>query len=358
MRRLTSQLLTITILLAYACLGIEPGGEAGQPPAIGRPAPDFRLKDLNGKLHELKDYRGKTTVIGFISARCPVSNAYQDRVRALAEEYNQKGVVFIGINSSSDEALDEIRSHAAASRFKFTILKDEGSVIADAYAAERTPTVYVVDAEGVLRYQGRIDNSQNPRMVRRGDLREALNQILAGKPVSVAETKAMGCLIKRSQNKPRPALAKVSQIAADEPEVGLLKPAGYAGLLKQSEGKILIVNFWATWCGPCVAEFPEFVAIDTKYRDRGLRVIGISADETAEIKTKVVPFLKQQKARYENFVQDVEDPQDMIDVVNKDWSGTLPATFVYGKAGKPIYTRFGIIDREELVAAIEKELKK
>src|SRR5262249_14181931 len=169
--------------------------------------PEFTLADLNGKTHSLKDYRGKTVVVSFISARCPISNAYKDRIRAFADEYAKRDVAFLAINSSADESANEIREHAGKNNFAFTILKDEGNVVADAYAAERTPKVYVIDGEGVLRYQGRIDNSQNPRMVKRNDLREALNEMLAGKPVSVAETKALGCMIKRVQDaKAAPAM--------------------------------------------------------------------------------------------------------------------------------------------------------
>src|SRR5262249_51623141 len=134
----------------------------------------------------------------------------------LADDYAKQGVAFIGINSSADEPLEEVRTHAEQNDLKFTILKDGGNTVADAYAAERTPKVYVIDGEGVLRYQGRIDNSQNPRLVNRNDLRVALDELLAGKPVSIASTQAMGCLIKRVQDLAQsktanPAPAKTAQ---------------------------------------------------------------------------------------------------------------------------------------------------
>ncbi len=349
--------------------------------AIGSAAPEFELKDLSGQPRALKSYRGKLTVVTFISARCPISNAYKERVKALAEDYSKQGVAFLGINASADEPIDEVRAHAEQNQFKFTILKDEGNVVADAYAAERTPKVYVIDAEGVLRYQGRIDSSHNPRLVKRQDLRAALDELLAGKPVSVGSTQAMGCILQRTQDlaqsktakpavtkpvatKPaagKPAAAKpaakpATPVAAG-PKVPLLKPAAFGALIKQSQGKVLVINFWATWCGPCVAEFPELVKIDLAYRDKGVRMVGITADDLEDLKTKVIPFLREQKAEYENFLQDTDDPQQMVDVVMKDWPGVLPATFVYDKTGKLVWHRFGIIDRDALTAEIEKALK-
>jgi thiol-disulfide isomerase/thioredoxin len=395
--------LLLVITIAFA-LAVAPNAQTlnsvNASSAIGSPAPDFELQDLSGQPHALKSYRGKLTVITFLSARCPISNAYKDRVKAVAEDYAKQGVAFLGINASADEPLDEVRAHAEQNQFNFTILKDEGNVVADAYAAERTPKVYVIDAGGVLRYQGRIDNSHNPRLVKHNDLRAALDELLAGKPVSVASTQAMGCILKRTQDlaqsktakppvtkpvatkpaaskpavtksaaaKPttsaagKPAVAKstVSKPATNAaagPKVPLLKPEAFGELIKQSQGKVLVINFWATWCGPCVAEFPELVKLDLAYRDKGVRMVGITADDLEDLKPKVIPFLKEQKAEYENFLQDTDDPQQMVDVVMKDWPGVLPATFVYDKTGKLIWHRFGIIDREALTAEIEKALK-
>jgi len=153
------------------------------------------------------------------------------------------------------------------------------------------------------------------------------------------------------------AEAIIAQGNPSETPVGMLKPVDFKKFKDSAKGKVLVINFWATWCGPCVAEFPEFVALDKKYREKGVKVVGISADETSDVKTKVIPFLKEQKVPFDILVQDTDDPQEMIDVVNKEWPGTLPATFVYDKEGTAVYTRFGIIDRDELVGAIEKALK-
>src|SRR5262245_10585787 len=164
--------------------------------AIGRSAPDFMLNDLMGKQHSLKSYRGKTAVIVFLSTECPFSNAYQNRLLGIAKDYADKKVALIGINSHPAESLDEIRAHAIQHKLDFTILKDEDSRVSDAYGATRTPEVFAIDPSGVLRYHGRIDNSKDPAGIKRNDLREALDEMIAGKTVSVPETKSFGCPIK------------------------------------------------------------------------------------------------------------------------------------------------------------------
>jgi peroxiredoxin len=323
---------------------------------IGQPAPDFTLSDVNGQSHSLKDYRGKIVALGFISTQCPVSNDYNDRMRAIAESYGKKNVVFLGINANFNEDTAEIKAHAAKHNLTFTILKDEDSMVADAYGAERTPELFLIDGEGVLRYHGRIDNARDVRQVKRQDLRAALDELLEGKAVSVTEGKAFGCAIKRSQDAKNIKAVKTKAKGAD-PKIAMLKPADFNKYKDTAKGKVLVVNFWATWCGPCVAEFPELVMIDNKYRDKGVKMVGISVDEIDDINGKVIPFIKEQKAAFEILVQDSSDPEDLISLIDKKWEGTLPTTFVFNKQGDIVYTRYGILDRDQLLEAIQKALK-
>ncbi|MDX2034699.1 MAG: redoxin domain-containing protein [Blastocatellia bacterium] len=372
-------------LCVVICLSLGAMAQPAAPRSIGGPAADFTLNDLAGRPHALKDHRGRTVVAVFLSTECPFSNAYHERLRAIAADYAGRGVDVLGINAHPDESLEQIREHAKRNRLTFPILKDEGSRVADSYGATRTPEVFVIDAAGALRYHGRIDNSKDLARIQRNDLREALDELLAGKAVSVAETKSFGCPVKMvrkpaaataeertasldrlpgfvnafaPQTRKAPAKRPVAKAApAGAPRVALLKPADFEKLKNEAKGKVLVINFWATWCSPCVAEFPEFIAIDEKYRARGVEMVGISADDSTELKTSVTAFLRKQKAAFRNFVQDTDDPQQMVDVVDKEWPGVLPATFIYDKQGVRVYKRYGIIDREELLAAIEKALK-
>ncbi len=180
-------------------------GADDEPPtiAIGKKAPDFTLpnvmatKDSERTVH-LYDIRDKKLiVIIFIATRCPISNNYNARMVKLAKTYTPKGVQFLGINSNSIEPTDEVIDHARKNGFPFPVLKDEGNRVADLYQAQVTPEVYVLDSNFVLRYRGRIDNSQNPERVTQRDLQAALDALLAGKEPPVTETRAFGCTIKR-----------------------------------------------------------------------------------------------------------------------------------------------------------------
>src|SRR6266576_2414972 len=125
------------------------------PPAIGTPIDDFKLPDADGSEHSLKSLMGKNgAVVIFIATRCPVSNAYNERMQKLADDYRAKGINVIGINSNNIEP-------AAEEHLTFAILKDDGNKIADRLGATRTPEAYVLNAGGKLVYHGRIDNSQN-----------------------------------------------------------------------------------------------------------------------------------------------------------------------------------------------------
>ncbi|HTP79257.1 MAG TPA: thioredoxin family protein [Bacteroidota bacterium] len=169
-----------------------------RPADTPRKVENFKLKDYNGVEHSLTDYKdAKGVVLMFIATRCPISNSYNERMVALDKDYRSKGIVFIGINANKQEPVDEVKQHAKDKGFEFTILKDEGNVIADKLGASVTPEIYLLNPGFEVLYHGRIDDSSKEAKVTSQDLRRALDEFLAGKVVSTPETKAFGCTIKR-----------------------------------------------------------------------------------------------------------------------------------------------------------------
>ncbi len=168
------------------------------PPAIGAAIVDFTLPDADGTSHSLASLEGKNgTVLIFIATQCPVSNAYNERMEKLAQEYKARGINVIGINANSTETAADVKAHAAKEHLTFTVLKDNGNKIADALGATRTPEAYLLDAGNKLVYHGRIDNSRDESQVVSSELREALDAMLQGKPVAKTTANAFGCSIKR-----------------------------------------------------------------------------------------------------------------------------------------------------------------
>jgi peroxiredoxin len=174
-------------------------GEIPAPPAIGATIEDFTLPDVGGQERSLKSLAGKNgTVLLFVAVQCPVSNAYNERMEKLAQEYKAKGIAVIGINSNVAEDAGAVKAHAAENKLTFPLLKDPGNKIADKLGATVTPEAYFLDGNNKLLYHGRIDNSRNAAQVESSDLRNAIDAALAGKPVEKTEAKAFGCSIKRA----------------------------------------------------------------------------------------------------------------------------------------------------------------
>lgn len=201
MKRQYAGYVVIASLLVIALAAVVGSGSSGDvpaPPAIGTVIDDFKLPDTAGAEHSLKSLVGdKGAVLIFIATRCPVSNAYNERMQKLAEDYKAKGINVVGINSNVTEPVAEVKSHATEKGLTFTILKDDGNKIADRLGATHTPESYVLDANMKLVYHGRIDNSQRTEGVTANDLRDALDEMLAGKAISKTGGSAFGCSIKR-----------------------------------------------------------------------------------------------------------------------------------------------------------------
>jgi peroxiredoxin len=200
------KLHAIPLVIALAAIAVfSVGGHARTklvdipaPPIIGTTISEFTLTDLEGKERTLTSLKGKNgTVLIFVAVQCPVSNAYNDRMETLAQNYKAKGISVVGINSNATEPAADVKAHAAAKHLTFRILKDNGNKVADALGATRTPEAYFLDAGNKLLYHGRIDNSRDVTQVETSELHDALDAALAGKPVPKTTASAFGCSIKR-----------------------------------------------------------------------------------------------------------------------------------------------------------------
>ena len=194
---------TLVILGAFLVAGLAIVGRAPWSLNAGSQSlPVFSLKDTTGRTVSLSDFSSKKAVVLlFIGTQCPVNNYFMPVLADLHKEFAPKGVQFLAINSNSQDTLERVVEHAKKHAIPFPVLRDENNVVADKFAAKRTPEAIVLDQGGAVRYQGRIDDQyaieiQRPKATRR-DLAEAINEVLAGKQVSQPSTPVAGCLIGR-----------------------------------------------------------------------------------------------------------------------------------------------------------------
>jgi peroxiredoxin len=180
---------TISILLALQCLS---GARAAE---IGTKVGDFRLTDVAGQTRSLSDYSGKVLVIAFWAFKCPVSLAAGEHLGAIESKYGGRGVVVLGVASSTNESPAEVRRNAANLKIPFPVLLDADGMLAEKLGATHTPSAFVVDSGGVLRYQGGLDNPRGGG--RSGPVEDSLDAILEGRPVTVPETPPSGCTLRR-----------------------------------------------------------------------------------------------------------------------------------------------------------------
>jgi len=189
-------------LVAVCCALALNSVQAAESAPVGQKVEDFTLKDYRGKTHSLSDFdKSKLVVVAFLGTECPLAKLYAARLAALAEDYAARGVAFVGINANRQDSITEIASHARVHGIDFPVLKDLGNKVADQLGAVRTPEVFVLDADRVVQYWGRIDDQYGVGYVRdkvdNQNLVAALDQLLAGKKVATPASESVGCYIGR-----------------------------------------------------------------------------------------------------------------------------------------------------------------
>jgi peroxiredoxin len=332
--------------------------EPPQPLAIGASAPDFSLPATDGKTYSLASFsKSKALAVVFTAVHCPTAEVYEQRLKQLVTEYEKRGVAFVAIQPNNAEAvrldemgytdlgdsLDDMKIRAEHRKFNFPFLYDgETQAISKLYGPVATPHIFIFDAERKLRYHGRIDSNAREALAKVPDARNALDAVLAGTAVPVEKTPAVGCSVKWLDKK----ASRDAELAAFAKEpVGLEKVsvAEMKALAANTTGKTLLVNFWATWCAPCVEEFPELMDTWRMYRKRPFQLVTVSTNYPDE-EAAVRKFLESQKASARNLMPSIMEPSDIVTALDKDWNGGVPYTMVIAPGGKVLYRGAGRVD--------------
>jgi len=345
------------------------GWSATQEPKtleIGAKAPDFSLPGVDGRQYKLADFdKANILVVVFTCNHCPTAQAYEERIKKLAADYRDKGVALVAISPNDPKAvrldelgytdmsdsLDEMKIRAKDMQYNFPYLYDgDEQKVSQSYGPARTPHVFIFDKQRTLRYVGRIDDSEKPKLVKSQDVRNAIEALLNGKSVPIQQTGTIGCSIKWSDKRDSVKLA-FENWAKEDVAVETINAKSIEELVKNDSGKLRLIGVWASWSGPSVEQLAEFVSANRMYRRREFELITISADSPAR-KAAVLSLLKKQQASCKNYLFDSQDEYPLMAAVDKSLLGGVPYTILVRPGGEVIYRRLGIVDPLELKKAI------
>ncbi len=361
-----------TLLLAVSVLsGITLHSQDPPVLEIGAEAPGFRLKGIDGQFHTLGDFsRAEVLVVVFTANHCPTAQAYEEKMKKLASGYSSVEMQLVAISSNYPDAVcpeelgysdlgdsfEEMKIRAEELDYNFPYLYDgETQETAMAYGAVATPHVFIFDKERKLRYRGRFDDTEDPyRAPGQTDAINAIEALLSGERVPVETTRAFGCSMKwKSKVDWR---ATLDRRWAERPvTLRYLQNDGLDTLLANRGDTYRLINFWATWCGPCVIEFPELVTLRRMYGRRDFELVSVSLDRPGQ-EERVQDFLESTEASFINYLYAHDDKDPLFDAVDPGWQGNIPYTMLIAPGGEVIYRHSGIIDPLEVKRVIVGEL--
>ena len=367
-------LLIVTAMLALAW---QQGQAQGQAPArgrgiqpnlehpilaIGSPAPDFALPGVDGKIHKLAEYSGsKVLAIVFECNHCPVSQLYESRIEKLYKDYRGKGVNFVAINPNNPksirlnelgytdvtDSLAEMKIRTAFRHIAWPYLYDgETQGVSIKFGVVATPHIYLFDQERKLQYQGRIDDNQREDLVKSEDARNAIEALLAGRPVPVTETHAFGCTTKW-MSKATGVEEEWAKIQAEPVTVDMVGADDLKKLRANATGKVLLVNFWSTGCSACASQFFDLETTYRMYRLRSFDFVTIATNPPSDAPA-VMDFLRKQYASSPNKQFASADVSSLQSAWGTTWKPGSPLTMVIAPDGKVLYQKEGKIDILEL----------
>jgi len=332
-------------------------GRGAAPLPIGAAAPDFSLPGTDGRTHTLAEFAASPVLaVVFTCNRCPTAQRVEAALTGLSQAYRARGLAIVAINpndpsavrladlrfSDVGESLDDMKTRAAFAHFDFPYLSDGATQALTAqYGVTTTPQMFVFDRARTLRYRGQVDGN---------DARAAIDALAGGHTVTTAETTPDGCPVIARDDAAK-VDAEWKAIAAEPVAVEAADAPMLTALRQNRDGGLLLVNFWATWCGPCVTEFPDLEATYRMYAPRGLRFTTVSTNDPEE-RPAVIEFLQKHHASHRNLQFGTPDVYGLQAAFDPAMPASVPFTLLLGKNGDVLYQELGASDIPKLRRAI------
>jgi len=354
------------LAVLFIALGAAAAEEVHPVLAIGSPAPDFALPGVDGQIHKLSDYASSPVlVIVFTCNHCPIAQMYEQRIQQLANDYKDKGVAVVAIQGNDPKAIriDELDSSDVSDtlpemkiRVQYKHLTypylyaGDTLQVTQAYGPQATPHAFVFDQQRHLRYEGRIDNSYRVELVKTHDARNAIDALLAHKEVAVTHTGVFGCSTKWPE-KEAGKQAGLDKINAQPVSVEMISKTELTKLRTNPSHQMMLVDFWATWCGSCIVEFADLQDTLRMYGAREFSVVTVAANMPDE-QPSVLRFLQKKHATSRNYLFDSQDTAALQTAFDPKWDSAVPYTILLSGDGKVLYKQLGSADLLELKRTI------
>lgn len=348
---------------AIAMISLSAWAQQAHPTlAIGSSAPNFELPGIDGAIHKLSDYSAsRVLVVIFTCNHCPIAQMYERRIAQLSADHKDRGVSVVAIEpndpkaitidelDSSDisDSLEEMKIRAQYKHLPYPYLYDgETQSVTDAYGPQATPHAFVFDSDRRLRYEGRVDNNYRSELVTTHEVRDAIEALLAHREIAVKHTGVFGCSTKWKEKH----AAQIETLRKIESQPVRLETASALDLKKlriNPDKKMLLVSFWATWCGSCIHEFPDLEDTFRMYSLRDFDLVTVSANMPDE-KDSVMRMLQKMHATSRNLLFDSNDTAALQAAFDPTWESAVPYTVLIWPDGRVLYKKQGSVDILEL----------